>query len=175
MSDGFYYEDWYGDAIKLRIKEAEYFLEEHKIACGPPCVNFFKAIAMADAALFAIVSLKDMVDGEKKDLVENDGCFSLLKCIRNLTAHHKVWPNRTNLLRSSSIKENLTEESVGFFCTPFKLDEELEWLMSHNKANKKSAERARFFLKPYIENTKTPFYLSEIMQAGISLVKKNVA
>ena len=166
---------WHGDAVDLRIRAASLFLNLHVEACGPPTVDFFRAICMADAALFAIVSTKDLVGKDEREKLHDNQLFALLQCLRNITAHREVWPSRTSYVWGEALGSDGREQNdVDFFPLPFQIDEALADLATTTTSGpgkRKAIELARQFMVPYVSNEKEPFYIRDILSDGIELVR----
>ena len=159
---------WYGNPVELRLRQSKLFLQLHRDACGPPTVDFFRAIAMADAALWALASLKEasIATPRLRNALLDSDLFALVQCIRNATTHREVWSSRTSYVHG----DGPDGCEVRFFPLPFKLDELLQAQIQEGKA-RHAAESARRFLHPYVRNEKDPIYLDELIEEVVSLVE----
>jgi hypothetical protein len=168
--------DWYGNPISIRLRSATLFLDEHEQACGPNNVDFFRAIVTADASLFALVSIKDLVnEDDMKDALHASKLFSLLQCMRNITAHHEVWISNLDYAWSNSSEGGKTAEQVKFYPLPYNIDVKLiEMLNSLGPKDKKrrGIELAREYMSPYVSNQLPPFYIKDVLRLGIQLVSE---
>jgi len=168
--------DWHGNPISIRLRAARLFLEEHEQACGPDKVDFFRAIITADAALLALVSIKDLVKMESmKDELHASKLFSFLQIMRNVTAHHEVWTSQLPYVWSNSLEGDKPLESVKFFIHPFNVDIKLVEMLGNLKPNDKKRrgiDLAREFMSPYVNNELSPFDLKDVLRDGIKLVSE---
>ena len=163
------HEGWNGDPISFRIREAKLFLSEYRSACEN--IDGFRAAAMADAALLVIASIKELTCEEGKSALLLDPAFSLALCLRNLTAHEDVVPNRTVLAHIAIQRAEQESRRLIFILIPSDLDQELSERGGSGRLSRKSSELAREYLKPYIADGK-PLGFGNIIQNAIECVER---
>ncbi|GGY28252.1 hypothetical protein GCM10008098_21740 [Rhodanobacter panaciterrae] len=177
MSDSQFqmHEDWCGNSADFRMKEACLFFNEHLDSCGRISVDSFRAVAMADAALFALVSIKDFVSEETRLKLESSPLFAFLKCLRNLTAHAYVVPNRTaTLMLRISEGSQLTSEQLLLPMLTTNLDHEFMQMTAEKPSTRRSVDMARSYLAACIAD-KQFVMLDEVIRSGIEWIEKTVA
>lgn len=158
---------------RLRLKEAEFFLEQLKHA-GTVDHNktLFLMTAYFDAFIFCYVSIEEMLTGEKKEEIRALGVFRFFKALRNISMHHSIL---------TGIKDSKFERPIGrvlhigvgctvaetakFFLLPTKLSAIFDALLIERPKEKYTIEPAREFLNQLIQSNEQIFLVALMQQA----------
>lgn len=160
---------------KLRLKEAEFFLEQLKNA-GTIDHNatLFQMTAHFDAFLFCYVSIEEMLPAFNREKLKSIGVFRFFKALRNISTHHSIL---------TGIKDSKFERPIGrvlqigvgchvietakFFLLPDKLRSIFDALLIERPRDKNIIDAARLFLDD-IANSKQQIFLVELMQVALT-------
>lgn len=159
---------------RLRLKEAEFFLEQLKHA-GTVDHNktLFLMTAYFDAFIFCYVSIEEMLSDDKKDKLRSLGVFRFFKALRNISMHHSIL---------TGIKDSKFERPIGrvlhygvgckvtetakFFLLPNKLNAIFDALLIERPKEKYTIEPAREFLNE-VSQTNEQIFLVALMQQAM--------
>jgi hypothetical protein len=157
---------------KLRFAEAEHFLNLFIKSCAPPKDWYFETISYADAFLFTLISVEEMVEDTVCQALRSKPVFRFLKAMRNVTTHHSVLASvapGSKLPRPFS--RHMVNDISARLCFRFDILRQIFDVVEKERPfEKKALDRARIFIAEK-EAAVDKVYLEDVFFEGLNCVE----
>ena len=167
---------------EIRLKQSAAFLAHFNHASRPNHDCWFEMSMYFDAFLFCFVSIEEMVDSQKKKVLQKAPSFRFFKVLRNISTHHSIL---TGASPGSKFPRPLTRyipetigapetEQVEFRIKPDVLRSIFDQVAIEVQRERANIEAAKGFLAS-LEANGGHIHIRHVMQKAIDEASSNVA